>query len=82
MPTIGAYLATYAAVLAALLIVAYLIPAGIFHWLIIYSRYSPSIVAGRIQTRRHRPDGGLLERVGLSHLVDTGELPPHHGPAR
>ena len=56
MPTIGAYLATYAAVLAALLIVAYLIPAGIFHWLIIYSRYSPSIVAGRIQARRHRPD--------------------------
>jgi sterol desaturase/sphingolipid hydroxylase (fatty acid hydroxylase superfamily) len=32
--TIGAYLATYLAVLAAQLIVAYLIPAGIFHYLL------------------------------------------------
>lgn len=45
---------TYAAVFLALLIFGYLVPAGLFHWLIDVRR-APSVVAERIQSRRPRP---------------------------
>lgn len=52
---IATLLATYAIVLLSLTVLGYLIPAGVLHWLI-YVRQDPSVVAGRIQARRHRPE--------------------------
>jgi lathosterol oxidase len=52
---IASLLATYLAVFMALLVFGYLIPAGVFHWLI-YIRQHPAIVEARIQARRHRSE--------------------------
>lgn len=43
----------FAAVFVALLVVAYLIPAGLFHWLIAINK-TPALADNRIQERRHR----------------------------
>ncbi len=52
---IGSLLTTYGAIFLTLLVLGYLLPAGLFHWLI-YIRQDPMMVAGRIQARRHRPE--------------------------
>jgi len=52
---ITSYLTTYVGVLLALLVLGYLLPAGLFHWLI-HIRQDRSIVEGRIQSRRPRPE--------------------------
>ena len=46
------YLTEYAAIFGLLLIVAYVIPAGIFYWLF-FVRRNESTEAMRIQERRH-----------------------------
>ena len=52
IPMPAKYLIEYAAIFLLLLIVAYLIPAGIFYWLF-FVRRNESTEAMRIQERRH-----------------------------
>lgn len=62
-------LVEFVAVFAALLVVAYLIPAGLFHWLIEVRR-TALITDSRIQERRPRPQDVRREVVhSLSSLV-------------
>lgn len=69
----------FAAVFTALLVVAYLIPAGLFHWLIEVRR-APALAENRIQERRARPKdvrreiGHSLTSLVLFTLFSMGLL--------